>query len=116
MEQREQCELAQTLPSRNRGRRSQITEITERVIAHTDLTDPTDFFWVAFGSKSEENLNENLINKNLENPFDLVETSSLLLQRHASAFEQARSLSLQTYHQSLRDFNQDERKTKIIDS
>ena len=71
---------------------------------------------VAYGSKSYENLNENLINKNLENPFDLVETSSLMLCLHASAFEQARSLSLQTYHQSLRDFNQDERKTKIIDS
>ena len=31
MEQREQCELAQTLPSCERGRRSQITEITERL-------------------------------------------------------------------------------------
>ena len=29
MEQREQCELAQTLPSRDRGRRSQITESTD---------------------------------------------------------------------------------------
>ena len=76
---------------------TEITEITERVIEHTDLTDPTDFFWVAFGSKSEENL----INKNLENPFDLVETASLMLCLHASAFEQARSLSLQTYHQSV---------------
>ena len=45
MEQREQCELAQTLPSRERlrvgelssgirGRRSQSTEITERLSAH----------------------------------------------------------------------------------
>ena len=106
------------------------TESTERVIAHTDFlrladthisdkverTDPTDFFWVAFGSKSEENLNENLINKKLENPFDLVETASLLLQRHATSCKQACSLSLPLHHQSLRDFNQDERKTKIIDS
>ena len=68
------------------------------------------------GSPTAQNLNENLINKNLENPFDLVETASLLLQRHATSCKQACSLSLPLHQQSLRDFNQDERKTKIIDS
>jgi len=43
------------------------------------------------------------IDKNLENPFGLGETSSLMLCLHASAFERARSQSIQTYHQSLRD-------------
>ena len=46
MEQREQCELAQTLPSRDRGRRSQITEITENLPKDIDkMTDQELAVW-----------------------------------------------------------------------
>ena len=82
----------------------------------TQISQISQMFLGSLRSKSEENLNENLINKNLENPFDLVETASLLLQRHATSCKQACSLSLPLHQQSLWDFNQDERKTKIIDS
>ena len=53
----------------------------------TQISQISQMFLGSLRSKSEENLNENLINKNLENPFDLVETASLLLQRHATVLQ-----------------------------
>ena len=54
-----------------------------------------------------------IINKNLENPFFKCETSSLMLCLQAFPWwASSPTESLQTHHQSLRDFTLEERKTK----
>ena len=52
------------------------------------------------------------LDKNRENPFDLVEPSSLMLHLHDLPLEQTQSQIIQTQHQSRWDFNQTKRKTR----